>query len=71
MSRTKNKPVKCEVYLVDTDEFGNTINRPWNEVPEEERRERWHQAMDRAMACIGYRPATESEIAEARALGLI
>lgn len=71
MSRTKEQPVKRRVYLVDVDEQGNTINRPWEEVPEEERRMRWRQAVDRAMECIGYRPATEAEIAQARAEGFI
>lgn len=71
MSRTKEQPIKRRVYLVDTDEQGNTINRPWEEVPEEERRMRWRQAVDRAMECIGYRPATEAEIAQARAEGFI
>lgn len=71
MSRRKEKPVRCEIYLVDIDEFGNTINRPWEEVPLEERRMRWRQAVNRGMASIGYRPATEAEMAQARAEGFI
>lgn len=71
MSRRKDTPIKVETYYVTYDKAGNRLEIPWEELSETEQCEIWQRAINRAMEAIGYRPATEQEIFEAKALGLI